>query len=221
MNFHKPWVVFNADLDASGLIAYDFAHHHPLCWNLVLGGRSPQWLNDFLNATLEWLVDILMMAIGITGISNSILDGILDNTFLAFQVFELFQLRLALGPFGFPEKFFPTQSTYDIDTLFAAMSAAFDVQGWPSCQFSFIDGTTYRIGVDLFPGSMASIIRRGTLYSDYLRKVQIVDNRTTRKVIGQIGDGRREESPMTIIQRKIVGLEENANLMLLAPPSGK
>jgi hypothetical protein len=162
-----------------------------------------------------------MMAIGITGISNSVLDGIIDNAFLAFQVFELFQLRIALGPFGFAEKFFPTQSTYDIDTLFAAMAAAFDVQGWPSCQFEFIDGTTYRVGVDFFPGAMASIIRRGTLYSDYLRKLRVLDNRSARKVIGQIGDGRREDAPMTQIQRKVVGLEENINLALLAPPGGK
>jgi hypothetical protein len=44
VNFRPPWVVFNADLDASGLVSYDFAHHHPLCWNIVLGGRSPQWV---------------------------------------------------------------------------------------------------------------------------------------------------------------------------------
>lgn len=220
VNFVPPWVVFNADLDASGLISYDFAHHHPLCWTIILGGRSPQWLNDLLNATLEWLVDMLMMTIGITGISNTILDGILDNTFLAFELFELFDQRVALGPYGFPEKFFPTQSTYDIDTLFAAIGAAWDVRGWPSCQFAFIDGTTYRLGVDLFPGAMASVIRRGVLYSDYLNKIDVVDNRTTRKVLGWVGDGRREESPMTIVQRKIVGLEEDANLALLAPPSG-
>ncbi|MCV7232757.1 hypothetical protein [Mycobacterium branderi] len=35
----------------------------------------------------------------------------------------------------------------------------------------------------------------------------------------QVGDGRREEAPMTIIQRKIVGLEEDAMLALLAPPN--
>ena len=99
------------------------------------------------------------------------------------------------------------------------MSASWDVRGWPSCQFAFIDGTTYRIGIDMFPGAMASVIRRQTLYSDYLDKVTVIDNRTTRKVIGWVGDGRREESPMTVIQRKIVGAEENINLLLLSPPS--
>ena len=220
VNFVPAWVVFNADLDASGLVTYDFAHHHPLCWQIILGGRSPQWLNDILNATLEWLVDMLMMSLGITGISNTILDGILDNTFLAFELFELFNTRVTLGPYGFPEKFFPTQSTYDIDTLFSAINAAWDVRGWPSCQFAFIDGTSYRIGVDLFPAAMASIIRRGVLYSDYLDKITIIDNRTTRKVIGQVGDGRREEGPMAIFQRKLVGVEEDVNLLMLAPPNG-
>jgi hypothetical protein len=220
INFTPPWVVFNADVDDSGIVAFDIAHHHPLCWSLVMGGRSPQWLNDFLNATLEWLIDILMMIIGITGISNTILDGVLDNTFLAFQVFELFDQRQALGPYGFPEKFFPSQSTYDIDILFAAITAAWDVRGYPAAQFTFINGQKFALGVDVWPGAMASVIRRGTLFTDYLDEIEIIDDVNNRaRVNVQVGDGRREEAPMSIVQRKLVGLEEDINLALLAPPN--
>lgn len=221
VNFTPPWVVFNGDIDDSGIVAMDIAHHHPLAWQLVLGGHSPQWLNDFLNATLEWLIDLLMIVIGITGIPNSILDGILDNALLAFELFELFDVRVALGPFGFPEKFFPTQSTYDIDTLFAAVTAAWDVAGYPAAQFTFINGQPYTLGRDLWPGAMASVIRRGVLFTNYLDDLVIVEDVNDRaKVTAQVGDGRREEAPMQIIQRKMVGLEEDINLLMLAPPNG-
>ncbi|GFG72682.1 Gp37-like protein [Mycobacterium botniense] len=93
VNFVPPWVVFNADADDSGIVSMDVAHHHPVCWQVILGGKSPKWLNDFINASLEYLVDILMMTIGITGISNSIFDGLLDNAFLAFEFFEWFDRR--------------------------------------------------------------------------------------------------------------------------------
>ncbi|MDY0112713.1 MAG: hypothetical protein RBS21_00375 [Corynebacterium sp.] len=220
VNFTPPWVVFNADVDDSGLIAVDIAHHAPLAWQIVLGGRSPQWLNDFLNATLEWLVDMLMMVIGITGIPNSILDGILDNAFLAFMLFENFDLRVALGPFGPPEKFFPAQSTYDIDALFSAVSAEWDIRGYPAAQVTFVNGTPFTLGRDLWPAQMASVIRRGVLMSDFLDEITIVDDAEVRgRVTGQVGDGRREEAPMTIFQRKLVEFEEDLNLLMLAPPN--
>lgn len=220
VNFTPPWVVFNADIDDSGIVAMDIAKHHPLAWRLVMGGKSPQWLNDFLNATLEWLIDILMMVIGITGIPNSLLDGILDNTFFAFQVFELFNMRAQLGPFGFPEKFFPTQSTYDIDMLFAAVTAAWDVRGYPSAQFTALNGLGYTLGRDIWPGQMATVIRRGIAFTDYLDDAVLVDKVDARaKLLLQVGDGRREEGPMAILQRKIVEAEEDINLLMLAPPN--
>ncbi|BBZ09856.1 Gp37-like protein [Mycobacterium branderi] len=43
VNFNPPWVVFNADVDDSGIVSMDIAHHHPVCWQIILGGRSPQW----------------------------------------------------------------------------------------------------------------------------------------------------------------------------------
>ncbi len=220
VNYTPPWVVFNADVDDSGLVSVDIAHHAPLAWQIALGGRSPQWLNDLLNSTLEYLVDMLMMVIGITGISSSILNGVLDNTFLAFMLFENFNLRVSLGPFGPPEKFFPAQSTYDVDAMFAAISAEWDINGYPAAQVTFVNGVPFTLGRDLWPGQMASLIRRGTLFSDYLDEITIVDDAENRgKVTGQIGDGRREEAPMAIFQRKLVEFEEDLNLLLLAPPN--
>ncbi|TDH48897.1 hypothetical protein E2F47_22285 [Mycobacterium eburneum] len=219
VNFKPPWVIFNADADQNGLVSLAVAHHHPVCWQLVMGGKSPKWLNDLMNAFFEYAVDMLSMVIGITGIPSDLLDGILDNDFLAFQLFELFDIRKSVGAYGFPERFFPTASTYDIDMVFAAISAAWDVAGYPAAQFSFYNGLPYTLGRDLFPGAMASLIKRGTLYSDYLDEITIIDDDEHRGLIEiQVGDGKREDAPMTQIQRKIVGAEEVAMLALMASP---
>ncbi|PIJ37088.1 hypothetical protein BMW24_003440 [Mycobacterium heckeshornense] len=221
VNFVPPWVVFNADADDSGIVSMDVAHHHPVCWQVILGGKSPKWLNDFMNASLEYLVDILMMTIGITGISNTVLDGVVDNAFLAFELFEWFDRRVKLGPYGFPERFFPTQSTYDIDAVFAAISAGWDTDGYPAAQFTFYHGMPWRLFKDVFPGQLASLIRRGVLYTDYLDEIKVIDNPEIRgRIDVQVGDGRREEAPMTLIQRKIVDVEQGLMLALGAPPNG-
>ena len=220
VNFTPPWVIFNADVDDSGITSLDIAYHAPLAWSVVLGGRSPQWLNDLLNATLEYLIDMLMLFIGISGIPNTMLDGILSNAFLAFEVFENFNVRKSQGPYGPPEKFFPSQSTYNVDTLMDAIKALWDVRGYPAAQFGFVNGQGYQVGRDVFPGALASVIKRGTVFTDYVDVITVTDDVNNRgRVEVQVGDGKREESPMAIFQRKLVGLEEDINMMLLAPPS--
>lgn len=44
VDFAIPWVVFNCDTPKGGVIEHDVAHHHPLAWQLLLGGKSPKWL---------------------------------------------------------------------------------------------------------------------------------------------------------------------------------
>ncbi|MBO0885154.1 MAG: hypothetical protein J2P17_33450, partial [Mycobacterium sp.] len=220
VNYVPPWVVFNADIDDSGIVSMDIAHHHPVCWSVILGGKSPQWLNQMLNATCEYMIDILAMSIGVTGVSNTILDGIVDNAFLAFELFEWFDRRVQLGPYGFPERFFPTQSTYDVDTIMAAISAGWDTSGYPAAQFTFYNGMPWRLFKDVFPGAQAALIRRNVLYADYMDEIKVTDNAVVRgKVDVQVGDGRREEAPMTLIQRKIVDVQQGVMLALGSSPN--
>lgn len=220
VNYIPPWVEFNADVPDSGIVELDIAHHHPLAYQTILGGRSPQWLNAFFNATSSYLIDILTIAIGVSGIPDDMLDGIIDNAIMAFQVFEWPDTRKAMGPYAFPEKFFPMQSTYDADATFGAINAGWEIKGYPAAKVSWYNGFPYRLGRDIGPGRQASVIRRGIRYTDYLDEITILDNRQSLALVtATIGDGRRDESPATLIQRKIVEAEDNINLLLLAAPS--
>jgi hypothetical protein len=42
INFVPPWVIFY-DHKRGGLTSFEFAHHAPLAWQLVSGGKSPKW----------------------------------------------------------------------------------------------------------------------------------------------------------------------------------
>lgn len=217
VNFTEPWVLFNADHPRSGLVSHDVAHHHPLAWQLVVGGKSPKWLDDLANTTLEFLIDCLSIVAGFA-IPNSILDGMFDDILLAFTLVEHYDRRVALGPYGFPEKFFPTGSgAFTLDAFFAEIQALWDTRGYPASSVSFINGTCYTLGRDLFPGALASVVRRGTLFTDYVENVTISDTRTKRALVEvQIGDGKGMEAPIARIQRKIVGFEELINILTLA-----
>lgn len=47
VNFVPPWVIFT-DHPRGGLTEFEFAHHAPLAWQLVSGGKSPKWTNDLI-----------------------------------------------------------------------------------------------------------------------------------------------------------------------------
>lgn len=214
VNFTPPWVILNCDVDQSGIIEHSIDFHAPLAYQVLTGGQSPKWINDLINATLSFLVDSIMMIIGITGIPN-ILNGILDNTLFAFSTVENFSYRYT-SPYMFPEKFFPSgPGGLTLDRLFAEAEALWNVRGYPSGQISFIDGYPYTIGVDIQRGQLVLYVYMGQLYIDYIENITIIDNRTQyNKVTIQLGDGKSEESGETRAQRKLVGLETYINLIL-------
>lgn len=42
LHWVQPWALFNADHPQSGCWG-EMAHHHPLAWRTIIGGRSPKW----------------------------------------------------------------------------------------------------------------------------------------------------------------------------------
>lgn len=215
VDFITPTVLLDLDVDKSGIIEYSVDFHHPLAYQVVTGGQSPQWINDLINASLEWLVDSIMMAIGFTGIPDNILDGIFANVLFAFSVVQNIADQTA-SPFMFPEKFFPSGAgSLTLDTLFAEAQGLWNVRGYPAAQISFIDGYPYGIGTDIVRDQLVLYVFNGTVFIDYVENIGIVDNRTNfDKITLQIGDGKSEEAAVTKIQRKLVGLETFANIIL-------
>lgn len=217
VNFVKPWVVFQ-DHPRSGLNEFHLYGHHPLSHTVIGGGKSPKWLNDLINATFGWIIDSISIAIGITGIPSDLLNGLFDDVLLAFQLVENYERRLKLGPFGWPEYFVQTgASAYTLDEWFALLSAMWDTRGYHAIQFSFDNGFPYTLGKDLFIGSLASFTCEGVLYTEYVEKITLTDDRNSRaKVDCTIGDGKRHDNPVIKLQRNLVHFQEALQIITLS-----
>ena len=218
VNYVKPWTLL-VDHPRGPMESFEITDHHPQGWQIIVGGKSPKWINDLINATTSWLLDCIMIVVGLTGIPSNLFDGLFNDVLLSFQISENFNRRNEMGPYGRPEKFLSTGAApYNIDALFSFISAMWDSRGYRSAICSFRNGFPYSVGKDIFPGGMMSIAENGNLYSDYIENVAITDNRKERcKVIVQIGDGKAEEAPIARFQRLITGMQEAFNVLTLAP----
>lgn len=216
VNFYEPWAVFNADHPQGGVWGR-LSHHTPEAWRVIIGGKSPKWLNDIINAIFSWILDMLMIVIGLLGVPSNLFEGLFNDVLFAFMLADNFDRRIRMGPFGYPEIFVPTQSPYNIDGIFDLKREMYNSRGYISGQATFRNGEPYELGRDVFPGGLVTIIRNQQLYTDYIENVTLVDNAEKRaEVFVQIGDGQAEEAPIVQVQRKLVGYQEAINILALA-----
>jgi hypothetical protein len=217
VNFVPSWVVFNGDesIGDNPLLNYKLTGYHPIAYQVIGGGKSPQWLDDLINATLEFWIDALEITVGFTGIPDSLFDGTFDDLLLAFQLQENYPRRQQLGPYAFPEYFTKTgASAYTLDEWFALMQAMYDTQGYNCIQLTWENGFPYTVGMDVFLGALVSFVLNGQLYTDYVYSIKLTDNRTTRAQVEVIvGDGKREVNPILRVVKMLTGLEEVINVL--------
>lgn len=216
-------VIAPEDGEDSNVISYKISHHTPEGWQFIIGGRSPKWLNDLLNALFAWLIDSLMIILGFTGIPSDLLAGFLNNAFFAFQLVQVYERRDAVGPYHPAiERFYPTASApYNVETMFAFINAIFDSRGYSSAQVTFRNGDQYALGRDIFKGGLMSLVfaQRTLMLTDYIENVMWRITPTERNVLAQLGDGRKDEAPLAKHQRFLTAAFEAISVVTLSPQS--
>ena len=225
VNYTPPWAVLIApDSGEDGsVVSCRVSFHTQKGWQHLLGGRSPKWLNDLMNATFAWLIDSLSILIGVTGIPSNLLDGFLNNSFLAFQLIQHYGRRNDAGPYHPAiEVFHATASApYNVEAGFAFINALWDSRPWVSAQVTIRNGEIYTLGKDIFRGGLISLVyfHRTKLLTDYIENIMFRLTASERDVMIQIGDGQAEESPLARYQRLLTGALETINVATLAPQS--
>lgn len=225
LNFIPPWPILVAPDEGQkgSVISCKISHHTPKGWQHIIGGRSPKWLNDMMNATFAWLIDSISILLGVTGIPSNLLQGFLNNAFLAFQLMQHYDRRNAVGPYHPAIEVFHATSTapYNIETIFAFINALWDSRGYISAQCTIRNGEVYTLGRDIFKAGLVSVLYFGRtrLFTDYVEMIHFRLTATERSVMVQIGDGKAEEAPFAKHQRFITGIFESINTLTLAPQS--
>lgn len=225
VNFVPPWTILEAsDPGQKGnVVSAKISDHTPKGWQHIVGGRSPKWLNDLMNATYAWIIDSLSILIGFSGIPSNLLEGFMNNAFLAFQLLQSYDRRNDVGPYhpAIEVMHATASSPYNVETLFAFINALWDSRGWTSAQVTFRNGEVYTLGKDVFRGGLVSVVyhNRTKLLTDYIENVLFRITPTDRDVLCQVGDGKPEESPLAKHQRLISGVLEAVTVLTLSPQS--
>ena len=217
VHYKMPWPVYNADHPDSG-VRGTISHHHAIAWRTITGGKSPAWFNRIVDNSIAFFIDMLSIVIGVTGVPSTVLEGAFNDLWMAYQLTDNFDRRVELGPMGFPEVFKATGSgSYTLEAFFQQKSLQFDTAGYVAGQIVVDNCFPYELGRDNFPGSMATVIRRGKVFSDFIEDAELIDDGSQyAKVTYQIGDGRAEEAPAAKIQRRLGDLQAGVNIALLA-----
>lgn len=208
------------------LVKMKVSQHTPMGWNHIIGGKSPRWLNDLINAFLSWIVDAIMILVGLTGIPSDLLAGFLNDSIMAFQVIQLYGRRNDVGPYhpGI-EVFTATNSApYNIEALFSFIIAFWDSRGYTSAQLVIRHGEVVALGRDLARGGLLSLIYSSAtgaqrLFTDYLEMIVWNFGPDKRDLFLQVGDGKGEQAPIPRLQQLVTGLQEIANVIMLTPNS--
>lgn len=223
VNYVPPWAMLIAPEqgEKGNVVTCRLSFHTPKGWQHIIGGRSPKWLNDLLNATFAWIIDSIAILIGFTGIPSNLLQGFLNNTLLAFQLMQNYSRRDEVGPYhpGIEVMHATSSAPYNIETIFAFINAMWDSRGWVSAIVTFRNAEVYTLGKDVFKGGLISVLymNRTRVFTDYVEEVQFKIDAEHRDILLQIGDGKAEESPLAKHQRFITGLLESMNVVLMTP----
>lgn len=211
--------------ERSPLLSCEIAHVTPLGWQHIIGGKSPKWLNDFINAFFAYVIDVAQIVLGFTGVPSNLLDGFLNDSFLAFQLIEHYVRRNSVGPYHPAiEVFTSTNSApYNIEALFQFIQVLWNSRGYTTAIATFRgQNGPYKLGRDIFPGALMTLVyaSRTKLYTDYIELVSGKVNRNTRELTVQMGDGKPLEHPIAQLRRNISEAMAAVNVVSLAPSSG-
>ncbi|MFE3229346.1 hypothetical protein [Nocardia sp. NPDC059228] len=220
-----PWVIYE-DGPRSGIEESHVTAHHPLAYRVVTGGKSPDWVNKGIDLVLEYGLSLLLAAFGASGISSTLLDGLFDNVFLAYQQLEDESRRIKLGKFGRPEFWAQGGSAaYTLDAQVILESALWDTRGYHSFQLVTQNESPYSFGGELFGvrygdfgiGFPVSWVRKARIYTDYCAEATITDDRTHRIALtAKVGDQSAVESPWAKVMRRIGSLYDIVKAAALA-----
>lgn len=211
--------------ERSPLMSCEIAHNTPLGWQHIIGGKSPKWLNDLINAFFKYIIDAVMIVIGFTGVPSNILDGFLNDSFLAFQLIQNYSRRNDVGPYHPAiEVFTATNSApYNIEALFQFIAVLWNSRGYTTAIATFRgQNGPYKLGRDIFPGALMTLVfaSRTRLFTDYIELVSFKSNRTTRELTVQMGDGKPLEHFSAQVRRNFSEAMAAINVVTLAPSSG-
>ncbi|WP_054815429.1 Gp37-like protein [Nocardia arizonensis] len=181
-----PWVWY-FEGEYSGIGPSEVALHKPTATDVIVGGRSPGWVN----AGIEIAIKGLLSLIGLGWLYR----GQLNDVFLAWMVYrDMGRVRRA-GPYAFRELYITgSDKAFTLDGLVAARQGLHLTRGYTSHKVTVEDNAPYLLGRDFGLGDQIGFALDQMVFTDYVTELTFVDDRETPATWQiTVGDGSDEE----------------------------
>lgn len=199
----KPPAIVWRDVGYGNVRKSKFVIHKSQATDIVVGGKSPQWVNQAITFAIRYGISQLaqvvlgMEAPGVEGLDN-LYQGQLDDVFLAFQRYVNPLRSSKAGSYAFREYFHQGHgSAYTLNAFqdLAAGDAA--MKAYRSQQFDVGDAQPYILNEDYWLGDRVGVEQRGIHYTQHVTATRAAGSRTEvgRPTIS-FGDDTREEDPV-------------------------
>ncbi|MBF6063012.1 hypothetical protein IU500_12450 [Nocardia terpenica] len=209
-----PWVIWSED--SSGVADAELTVKHPLYYSVVVGGKSPMWVNKLLDLAVELGMNLLFQLLSLAtlpGLGTAI-ASVFHDVFLAFQKFADWAARARLGPLAFPEGFVNTGAAYTFATVQAGNKGLYDGRGQRSAKVQVMDGFPFLAFVDYEVGVVCGWEDDGEIFYDRVHSIGVEDTRTDRVLVSAvIGDDKTNEEPGAKGMRLAKSLTEAVNFL--------
>lgn len=189
-----PWPCY-LEGEYSGIGSAEIALHKPIATRVIVGGRSPGWMNAGIEIVMKNALAWLGLLIGLPGL-DSLYQGQLDDVFLAFMYYEDAGRIQRAGPFAMREHVATNSAkAFNLDGVVTGLRALDKTKGYVSKRANIGDAGPYNIGKDWSLGHQLIFeVGDGYLFSDYATEMTWTDDRDGGgRWSVAIGDGSDEE----------------------------
>ncbi|MFR9750514.1 phage tail protein [Nocardia sp. 004] len=181
-----PWVWY-FEGEYSGIGRSEIALHKPTATDVIIGGRSPGWVN----AGIEFVFKGLLSLVGL----DFLYRGQLNDIFLAWMVYRDMERVDRAGPYAFRELYITgSDKAFNLDGLVAARQGMHLTRGYTSKRVTVEDGAPYILGKDFHLGDQIGFAIDNQIFTDYVTELTFTDDRETAahwQIV--VGDGSDEE----------------------------
>lgn len=224
----RPPFVYR-DTGYGGVNSRTMVIHKAKAVSFVVGGRSPQWVNQLISFGIKYGLAQLsnVISLGPGGAANvpgsigleELYQDQLADTVLAFMPFQDQRRTSAVGSYARNEAFGQgSGSAFTINSVMDIRKIWYETRAYTSFKFDVGDGAPFVLGEDIRLGSRVSAERKGIIYTDQILAIKRSGDRNSsgRPVIS-FGDDSREEDP---VARGMTAIANVANFAALLAGSG-
>lgn len=224
----RPPFVYR-DTGFGGVAKRTMVVHKAKAITVVVGGRSPAWLNQAITWGIRYGLSQIAQVInyglgayqqyGTEGLDN-LYQGQLDDAFLAFMPFQDPRRAMAVGAYALNEHYeAPGGTAFTMSSVQNARAGWWATRPYTSFKFDIADGAPFVLGEDIHLGSRVSAERKGVIYTDQIMAIKRAGDRNSsgRPVIS-FGDDSREEDP---VAQGFAAISNVANFAAMLAGSGE